>query len=143
MLATFFGLRITPVDIDESRAYRLRDLAFDIQEERATMRRWMRSTWISEEEREAALAESATRIREIVAQAIEIRDGARPDIRANASVTDERPARRTQSNPITPRFILRGPPPRRVLRNSGTSDGVAQPAERSPDRAATSGLIAP
>ena len=90
VIATFFGLRVTPVDIDESRQYRLRDLAFDIEEEQATMRRWARSKWVSEEERDEALAESADRIREIVAQAIEIRDGARPDAPANAQGPHDR-----------------------------------------------------
>lgn len=78
VLANFFGLRITPVDIDESRAYRLRDLAFDIEEEERSRNRWLRSAWVTDEEKNKALVESADRIREIVAQAIEIRDGARP-----------------------------------------------------------------
>ena len=105
VLGNFFGLRITPVDIEESRLYKLRDLTFDIDEERMTMRRWGRSKWVSEEERQEALAESADRIREIVAQAVEIRDGARPDTPAQAA---DEPVR-LQGPPAAP-VQLQGPP---------------------------------
>jgi len=92
VLSSFFGVKITPVDIDEERGYRIRDLSYDAQEIRSTLRRTVRSPYITEEEKEAALTESAERIRELVAQMVEIRDGARPDAPARAESAS--PARR-------------------------------------------------
>ena len=132
-LATFFGLRITPVDIDESRAYRLRDLAFDIEDERATMRRWARSKWTSEEERDEALAESTDRIREIVAQAVEIRDGVRPDVSAQAAAQSpgDRPS---PTEEPSRRFILRRPPAAPATPPRPTDPRLVGPAGRIRDR---------
>ena len=66
MLASFAGLRITPVDLEESRDQRLRDLSFEIRELRADARRWQRAKWITEDERDDGIAEYVERIRVVV-----------------------------------------------------------------------------
>jgi hypothetical protein len=84
VLSSFFGVKIRPVDIDEERAYRLRDLTYDVAEIRGAFQRIVSSPYIAEEEKEAALAETVERLTEFAAQMVEIRDGARPDAPARA-----------------------------------------------------------